>query len=248
MTRVEHVAGVYREAVNGARDLWAQAKDGAGPDPDHARRIVRSLARAFDDDAAAIVALTESPSDANVVVTHMVNVAVLTVAQTTALGLGGPLLEAFGMAALLHDIGKVCTPPEILSKPGPLTSREFSIVKRHVIDGASILRRTRGMPSIAAVVALEHHLKQDGSGYPEGISRRLNVATSIVSIADVFDALRGDRPYRPGITANRIHALMSDERRGEFHGPLLTQFAALMRRLKEEHTAAASPVMVDRVR
>jgi putative nucleotidyltransferase with HDIG domain len=111
----------------------------------------------------------------------MVNVSALAMAQARALNIDGPLLREFGFAALMHDIGKVNTPLEVLNKPGKLTNEEFDIMKRHVVDGAHILRRTPEMPALAPIVAFEHHLKQDLSGYPEKIgSRKLNLCTMIV--------------------------------------------------------------------
>jgi len=93
------------------------------------------------------------------------------------------------------------------NKPGKLANEEFDIMKRHIVDGAHILRHTPEMPALAPIVAFEHHLKQDLSGYPENIGRRtLNLCTMIVSIADVFDALRSNRPYREGMATVRIRA------------------------------------------
>jgi HD-GYP domain-containing protein (c-di-GMP phosphodiesterase class II) len=107
----------------------------------------------------------------------MVNVSILTMGRH-GLGVEGPLLREFGMAALMHDIGKVKTPAEILNKPDKLTNEEFAIMKRHTIDGAEILRTTTDIPPLAPVVAFEHHLRLDGTGYPDGVSRpTLNLAT-----------------------------------------------------------------------
>src|SRR5256885_11952698 len=108
----------------------------------------------------------------------MVNVSILTMAQARALGIEGPLLREFGMAALMHDIGKVRTPAEILNKPDKLTVEEFAIMKRHTIEGAEILRTTTDIPPLAPVVAFEHHLRLDGTRYPQGVNRwTLNLAT-----------------------------------------------------------------------
>ena len=119
----------------------------------------------------ALMALTAMRSYDNYTFTHMVNVSILTMAQARALGIDGKLLREFGLSALMHDIGKVRTPKEILNKPDKLTDEEFVIMRRHVVDGAEILRRTPEMPILAPVVAFEHHLRLDGSGYPFTVKR-----------------------------------------------------------------------------
>ena len=190
---------VYGTAVETAETLWNAAKAGDQPDPGAARKIIDGLARLVTQDRTSLMALTALKKYDNYTFTHMVNVSALAMAQARALNIDGPLLREFGFAALMHDIGKVNTPLEVLNKPDKLTKDEFDIMKRHVVDGAHILRRTPEMPALAPIVAFEHHLKQDLSGYPENIgSRKLNLCTMIVSIADVFDALRSNRPYRAG--------------------------------------------------
>jgi putative nucleotidyltransferase with HDIG domain len=175
------------------------------------------------------MALTALKKYDNYTFTHMVNVSALAMAQARALNVTGPLLREFGFAALMHDIGKVHTPLEVLNKPDKLSREEFEIMKRHVVDGAHILRRMPEMPALAPVVAFEHHLKQDLSGYPEGIgSRKLNLCTMIVSIADVFDALRSNRPYRQGLATARIRAIMGEQGNPAFNQTLLKRFVNLM--------------------
>src|SRR3989442_7220864 len=175
------------------------------------------------------MALTALKKYDNYTFTHMVNVAALSMAQARALNLEGPLLREFGFAALMHDIGKVNTPLEVLNKPGKLTAEEFKVMKMHVIDGAHILRRTPEMPALAPVVAFEHHLRQDLSGYPENIGhRKLNLCTQIVSIADVFDALRSNRPYREGLATARIRSIMGEQGNPAFNQTLLRRFVNLM--------------------
>ena len=126
--------------------------------------------------------------------------------QARGLGIDGPLLREFGLAALMHDIGKVKTPLEMLNKPDKLTDDEFAIMKRHTVDGAEILRRTPDIPALAPVVAFEHHLRLDGSGYPNGVSRpTLNLGTMLCSIADVYDAMRSQRAV-PAVVPDRSHS------------------------------------------
>ena len=220
---------VYGNAVTSAESLWQQAKAGDKPDPETARKIIDSLANIVNQDRTSLMALTAMKKYDNYTFTHMVNVAALSMAQARALNLEGPLLREFGFAALMHDIGKVNTPLELLNKPGKLTGSEFKEMKQHVVDGAHILRRTPEMPALAPVVAFEHHLKQDLSGYPENIGhRKLNLCTMIVSIADVFDALRSNRPYREGLATSRIRSIMGEQGNPAFNQPLLRRFVNMM--------------------
>jgi putative nucleotidyltransferase with HDIG domain len=220
---------VYGQAVETAENLWNAAKAGDQPDPGAARKIIDGLARLVTQDRTSLMALTALKKYDNYTFTHMVNVAALAMAQARSLNIDGPLLREFGFAALMHDIGKVNTPLEVLNKPGKLTSDEFDVMKRHVVDGAHILRRTPEMPALAPIVAFEHHLKQDLSGYPEKIgSRKLNLCTMIVSIADVFDALRSNRPYREGMATVRIRSIMGEQGNPAFNQALLKRFVNLM--------------------
>jgi len=220
---------VYSTAVETAETLWQAAKAGDQPDPGAAKKIIDSLAKMVTQDRTSLVALTALKKYDNYTFTHMVNVSALAMAQARALNVDGALLREFGFAALMHDIGKVNTPLEVLNKPDKLTKDEFEIMKRHVVDGAHILRRTPEMPALAPIVAFEHHLKQDLSGYPEGIgSRKLNLCTMIVSIADVFDALRSNRPYRQGLATARIRAIMGEQGSPAFNQVLLKRFVNLM--------------------
>jgi putative nucleotidyltransferase with HDIG domain len=226
---IEAARRVYSSAVESAESLWDQAKAGDKPNPDTARKIIDSLANIVNQDRTSLMALTALKKYDNYTFTHMVNVAALSMAQARALNLEGPLLREFGFAALMHDIGKVNTPLEVLNKPGKLTNDEFTLMKQHVIDGAHILRRTPEMPALAPIVAFEHHLKQDLSGYPENIGhRKLNLCTMIVSIADVFDALRSNRPYREGLATARIRSIMGEQGNPAFNQALLRRFVNMM--------------------
>ena len=220
---------VYGSAVETAESLWQAAKSGDKPDPTAAKKIIDSLAKLVSQDRTSLMALTALKRYDNYTFTHMVNVSVLAMAQARSLNLEGPLLREFGFAALMHDIGKVHTPLEVLNKPDKLTKEEFDLMKQHVVDGAHILRRTPEMPALAPVVAFEHHLRQDLSGYPENIGHRdLNLCTQIVSIADVYDALRSNRVYRDGLPSDRIRAIMTQKDSPAFNGRLLRRFINLM--------------------
>ena len=220
---------IYGTAVETAQQLWEQAKSGDKPDPGAARKIIDSLAKMVGGDRTSLMALTALKRYDNYTFTHMVNVSVLAMAQARSLNMDGALLREFGFAALMHDIGKVQTPQEVLNNPGKLSKEEFDIMQRHVVDGAHILRRTPEMPALAPIVAFEHHLRQDLSGYPANIgTRKLNLCTQIVSIADVYDALRSTRVYREGLPSDRIKSIMGKKDDPAFNQKLLRRFINLI--------------------
>lgn len=226
---VATIRRLYADAVSVAGALWDAAQQDGAPDPAQARGLVDSLAQAVAQNRTALVALTALKEYDNYTFTHMVNVSILTMAQARSLGIDGTLLREFGLAALMHDIGKVRTPVEILNKPDRLSDEEFAIMKRHVVDGAEILRRTPEMPTLAPVVAFEHHLRLDGSGYPAGVRRTgLNLGTMLCSIADVYDAMRSQRAYQQAFPTDRILAVLQRNDGTQFDQHLVRRFAQIM--------------------
>lgn len=220
---------IYAQAVTGAQTIWDQTKSGEQPDPSNARTIIDSLSKLVYQDRTSLMALTALKRHDAYTFTHMVNVTALSMALARSLNLEGALLREFGFAALMHDIGKVHTPPEVLNKPDKLSKEEFDIMKRHVVDGAHILRRTPEVPALAPVVAFEHHLKMDLTGYPENVgSRKLNLCTMVVTVVDVFDALRSNRVYRAGMATDRIKAIMQQQDGTAFNRTLLRRFVNMM--------------------
>ena len=220
---------LYDDAVAVAGTLWDSTKVEGMPDADAGRGVVDSLAQAVAQNRTALLALTALKRYDNYTFTHMVNVSILTMGQARGLGIEGPLLREFGLAALMHDIGKVRTPPEILNKSEKLTDREFEILKRHTVDGAEILRKTPEIPALAPVVAFEHHLRLDGSGYPGGVQRSsLNLGTMLCGIADVYDAMRSQRVYQEAFPTDRILAVLQRNDGSQFDQNLVRRFAQLV--------------------
>jgi putative nucleotidyltransferase with HDIG domain len=220
---------LYSGAVAAAETAWATAAAEGKPDLPAALRTVEGLADAVAQNRNALVALTAMRNYDNYTFTHMVNVCILTMGQAQALGIEGRLLREFGLSALMHDIGKVRTPQEILNKPDKLTDQEFVIMRRHPVEGAEILRRTPEMPILAPVVAFEHHLRVDGSGYPNGVKRTpLNLATMLCSVADVYDAMRSQRAYQQASPSERVLAVLRQDDGKHFDKHLVRRFVQLL--------------------
>ena len=220
---------LYASAVTAAEAAWESAATEGKPDVPAALHAVEGLADAVTQNRTALVALTAMRTYDNYTFTHMVNVSILSMGQARALGIEGRLLREFGLSALMHDIGKVRTPKEILQKPERLTDEEFVIMRRHPIEGAEILRRTPEMPILAPVVAFEHHLRLDGSGYPVGAKRgTLNLGTMICSIADVYDAMRSQRAYQQAFPTDRVLAVLKEHDGLHFDAQLVRRFVQLL--------------------
>ncbi len=219
---------LYDDATRSAEDVYESARVDGQPELAMARQTVEGLAESVAQNRTALVALTAMKSYDNYTFTHMVNVSILAMAQARALGLDGPQLREVGLSALMHDVGKVRVPAEILQKPDRLTDDEFTIMKRHVLDGAEILRQTPEMPIMAPSVAFEHHLRLDGSGYPDVTRTSLNLATMFTSIADVYDAMRSQRAYQQAFPTDRILAVMQRNDGSQFDQNLVRRFVQLI--------------------
>jgi putative nucleotidyltransferase with HDIG domain len=220
---------MYADAVSAANTLWDSAQVEGKPDATVARTMIDGLAQAVAQNRTALLALTTLKNYDNYTFTHMVNVSILVMGQARGLGIDGALLREFGLAALMHDIGKVRTPLEVLNKAEKLTDDEFTIMRRHTIDGAEILRKTPDIPALAPVVAFEHHLRLDGSGYPFGVKRgSLNVGTMLCSIADVYDAMRSYRRYQQAFPSDRVLEVLKHKDGQQFDQHLVRRFAQLV--------------------
>ena len=229
LTDMATIKRLYSDAVSVAGDIFESAQSEGRPDATAARSMIDGLAQAVAQNRTALLALTTLKNYDNYTFTHMVNVSILTMGQARGLGIDGPLLREFGLAALMHDIGKVRTPLDILNKPDKLTDDEFVIMKRHVVDGAEILRMTPDIPALAPVVAFEHHLRIDRSGYPTGVNRSsLNIGTMLCSIADVYDAMRSQRHYQKAFPTDRILAVLKRNDGTQFDQHLVRRFVQLI--------------------
>ena len=157
---------------------------------------------------------------------HCVNVAMLCSMQGVLLGMNEKELSELTMGGLLHDLGKLVVPPEILNKPGRLTDEEFAVIKKHPAAGAEKILKLN-VPNVdrLAIVARLHHEKMDGTGYPNGrTSKTIHRYGRIGAIADVYDALTSSRPYKKAYTPAIAYNIMVHCSPGQFDEDLLKLF------------------------
>ena len=195
-----------------------------------AEAVVRSLSVAMHGDRRMVLPLLRLKTFDQYTTTHSLNVAVLAMALAEAIGCGPRDVRGIGVAGLLHDIGKIRIPLELLTKPGRLTDAERLIMNRHPVDGARLILQSDDDLGVAAIVAYEHHIHLDGGGYPAlHYGRDCAVASRLVHVCDVFDALSTRRPYREAWPVERTLAYLEERAGDEFDPDLVRAFAGTLR-------------------
>jgi HD-GYP domain-containing protein (c-di-GMP phosphodiesterase class II) len=192
--------------------------------------VVAAFVRGFVHSINPIRLLTQMKLADEYTYTHMVNVCILTMSQAESLGFPAEHLFQIGVAAILHDAGKLFIPSEILNKPGKLTNEERLIVETHSLRGASFILKHDSFPKLAVLGALEHHIKYDGTGYPSiPTTYQPNIISQMIAIADVFDAMRTRRSYKEPRPVEDIVKVLQKERGSAYHPQLVDNFLKLIR-------------------
>jgi HD-GYP domain-containing protein (c-di-GMP phosphodiesterase class II) len=188
----------YAAGLDLLRQTAARLLAGRPADMDATVRLTEHLTELIASDPAQALLLTTVKSYDEYTYHHMVNVCCLSLALARALGLSTEQAVALGIGALLHDVGKVKVPAEILHHDGALDEEQWRLVQRHPVDGAGlVLIASRNAYHPAVAIVLEHHAAFDGSGYPALSGHRSpSLAARIVAVADCFDAVTSKRAYR----------------------------------------------------
>ncbi|OGI66700.1 MAG: hypothetical protein A2W18_09770 [Candidatus Muproteobacteria bacterium RBG_16_60_9] len=222
-----------REHQAVARTLIYQILDdvrtGKNIDSISAKRVVGALAESVIRNPDALTCFIQLKNKDEYTAQHSLRVCILALAFGRHLGLDRETLEMLGTGALLHDIGKMKVPNEILNKPAALSEYEFSVMKTHVPRGVEILERMPGIPRPAIDVARCHHERYTGSGYIGGLTGdQIGFFGMIGGIVDCYDAVTSDRAYRAGMSAHAALKQMYEWRARDFHPGLVEQFIQCM--------------------
>lgn len=173
--------------------------------------VVESLAVAMRSAESIVAPFLELQDSRRYTAAHCMNVSILAMSLAEELGWMSPRVRAVGTAGLLHDVGKVRVPTEILDKPGELTEEEWAEIRRHPVEGCKILLESDARLEVAAVVAYEHHMNFDGSGYPERPGGREPTEESrLVQVCDLYDAVRARRGYKSPYPAEQAASILED--------------------------------------
>jgi len=199
------------------------------------QEIVSALVEAVKQEADPFMALIPLRNLDEYTFTHSINVCILNLCQAIPLGIEGQYLHDIGIAALLHDIGKLFIPAEVLNKPGKLDDAEWSLIQQHPLKGAQYLIDVPGMPRLASVAAFEHHLKFNYTGYPKiPANWQQNICSQMTTVSDFFDALHTNRSYRSSLDSDQIAGIMVEKSGTEFNPLLVNHFFKILKHVKPE--------------
>jgi HD-GYP domain-containing protein (c-di-GMP phosphodiesterase class II) len=194
-----------------------------------AESIVRSLSVAMHGDSQLLLPLLTLKEFDQYTTPHALNVSVLSMGLAEFMGLSPREVRAYGVAGMLHDLGKVRVPKDILTKPGKLTPEEWALMRSHTVEGARLILQSDQNLDVAALVAFEHHIMINGGGYPDRHYRcDCHKASTLVHVCDVYDALRTKRPYRDAWEPAATLAYIERGIGTEFDADVAKAFIAMM--------------------
>ncbi|WP_100637930.1 HD-GYP domain-containing protein [Marinobacter salexigens] len=193
--------GVHTEAQELVNSFMNSAKLGAPVDVAPIHKLADELQNSVTRNANALGCLGRIREKDNYLLEHSVNLSVLMTIFGQYRKLSADVMHQIVVGALLHDLGKVLTPDDVLHKPGRLTPEEYEVMKLHARHSRDILSATDGIGELTVITAAQHHERMDGHGYPEGLKGdQISIYGRMVAIADVYDAITADRVYHKGMT------------------------------------------------
>ena len=192
---------IHHQAQGLVGDLMQNVKLGKAIDLAPVHELAHDLQGSVFRNHNALACLGRIREKDNYLLEHSVNLSVLMSIFGKSVGHSSDVLHQTIVGALLHDIGKILTPDEVLHKPGRLTAEEFAVMKEHALHSFNILSTTEGIGELSVLTAAEHHERMDGTGYPKGLrGEEISIYGRMVAIADVYDAITSDRVYHKGMT------------------------------------------------
>ena len=191
---------INRDAMQAIEQAYQTAKDGAVPEAGDMYKIAERMYDSIHRNSDALTLLGRIREKDTYTLQHSVSVCSYVLAMCQYYGMPEGQSLDLAVAALFHDIGKALVPLEILNKPGRLEPKEFEIMQLHARYSDELLAGVRGIPPECRDVALHHHERFNGTGYPSGLAKNeISFAAQLTSVCDVFDALVSERVYKPGM-------------------------------------------------
>ena len=233
VTGLEEEVEIVRESHRATKELFytlmEDVRVGKNINTLGAKKVIGELVESVIRNPDALTCFTQLKKKDEYTAQHSMRVCILALAFGRHVGLDKHELNLLGLGALLHDIGKMKVPNEILNKPGTLNDYEYALMKSHVPRGVEILDKTSGIPRPAIEVARCHHERYSGNGYVNGLKGdQIGLFGMMGGIVDCYDAISSDRAYHTGMSAHGALKKMYEWRNRDFHPGLVEQFIQCM--------------------
>jgi len=216
---------IYERVNNQVKTAFRDVRIGRALRSTEIRHSVEQITQSIIRNPDAMLLMTNMKAMDDYMVMHSLNVCILSLIFSRFLGIEEEVMYDLGMGALLHDIGEIRLPKELLAKPTELTAEEYATVQKHTEYGASILKNSAGIPDEAIDIAMHHHERIDRSGYPGRLGgSEISMNAKIVGIVDVYDSLTSTTPYRSYISSTDALKSMYDWRGTLFDSALVESF------------------------
>ena len=222
---IQRAAKTCAKAKRAVVSMFREARMGKAIESDSARELVEEINSSVARNPSALISIARLKHADDYTYMHSVAVCGLMIALARQMQLDEQQTRDAGLAGLLHDIGKMAIPPEVLNKPGKLTDEEFTLVKTHPEEAHKMLSNAKGISEVALDVCLHHHEKVDGSGYPHRLPReRISQFAKMGAVCDVYDAVTSDRPYKKGWDPGEAVRRMAEWSSGHFESAVFHAF------------------------
>lgn len=222
---IKIAAKICANAKSAVITMFNDARMGKVVEVEHAQELVEEISASVMRQPHALISLARLKHSDEYTYMHSVAVCALMIALARQMGLSEQQVNEAGMAGLLHDLGKMGIPNEILNKPGKLTDAEFTTVKEHPEIGAKILLDNPLVSALVLDVVLHHHEKVDGSGYPHGLNgANISLFAKMGAVCDVYDAITSNRSYKKGWSPAESIRKMAEWSKGHFDEAVFQSF------------------------
>jgi len=222
---IESARAIQWEAQNVVRHVMNDVRMGRSIESERVKRAVNSMVDSILRNQDALVSLTRMKSLDEYTFVHSLDVCILSLSLARHLNLSREEMMEVGIGALLHDVGKMRLPAQVLKKPDTLSENEWVEVRKHPVYSLEILEASQGIPEPSKQLALQHHERYNGSGYPFGLKGdTIGTYGQIVGIIDFYDAITTDRPYQKAIQPHEAIRQIYEKGEGEFNRLMVERF------------------------
>ena len=223
---IERAAQICAAGKAAVMSMFREARMGNTVDAAGVSDLVEEISSSVARNSSALISLARLKTADDYTYMHSVAVCAMMIALARQLGQDEDTVRAAGVAGLLHDVGKMLLPMQVLNKPGKLTDAEFATVKGHPTKGHAFLLESANIDPVTLDVCLHHHEKVDGSGYPKGLKgAEISLFAKMGAVCDVYDAITSNRPYKTGWDPSESLRQMGTWASGHFDLPVFQAFA-----------------------